>query len=898
MRFLVSSLLFAALLFGQPQAILNRRCAGCHNPTTKAGNLVLSNRPADPARLLARIEKGEMPPGQKLPASEIAELRAWVDAGAPWDAALVQAPKRAGADWWSLQPLQTQSEPNSIDAFLRAALSARGLAMNPPADRRTLIRRAAFDLTGLPPPPEDVEAFAADPSPQAYDRLIDRLLDSPHYGERWGRHWLDVVRFGESNGYEQNHLRPNAWPYRDWVIRAFNQDLSFRQMALEQLAGDTLAPGDPSVEAATGFLVAGTHDTVKIQNIDGEKQKRANDLDDMVIATSAGFLGLTIGCARCHDHKFDPIRQADYYRLAAVFDGVNHGERDIATADERAARDKAEKPLREALDKLNGEIDSYVKKGEPVLEARRAELTAGLRPPVDPKLTVESFSPRRARFVRLDITAAYRRSAPALDEIEIFAGPRNVALGATATARASRSTMDDAKVFYGPELVTDGKFDRHWISGEPGAGQLTVDIGRVETIDRVQFSRDRKGGFQGRFLSQVPVGYTVETSLDGQRWDRAATSADRLPYGATEQRDFLLAKLYPEFPDLLARRGAVEKQIARLPKFPAIYAGSFSQPQEPLRLNLRGNPMAPGEVMHPGSPSTLERLLPAFDLDPAAPEAERRAALARWLTDDRNALTARVLANRVWHYHFGRGIAGTPSDFGYNGERPTHPELLDYLAARLIHYGWRLKPLHREIMLSAAYRQSADHNAKAAAIDSESRLLWRFAPRRLDAEALRDSILAVSGKLDRTMGGPGFRLYRYTVDNVATYYPLEHPGTDTYRRSVYHQWARSVKDDMLSVHDCPDSALPEPRRTQTTTALQALSLLNAPFLIDQSRFFAQRLIAEAKSPAARVDQAWSIAYGRPPQPEERSEALAFLEQNSLELLCRVIFNSNEFAYVF
>jgi hypothetical protein len=373
-----------------------------------------------------------------------------------------------------------------------------------------------------------------------------------------------------------------------------------------------------------------------------------------------------------------------------------------------------------------------------------------------------------------------------------------------------------------------------------------------------------------------------------------ADSKDRLPYGEQPMQDFLLTQARPEATALLARRTELVAQIARQPKLPAIYAGRFEEPKEPLRLNRRGNPMELGDTVPPASPSVLSQLLPGFELDPAAPEQERRLALARWLTDDRNALTARVLANRVWHYHFGRGLVGTPSDLGFNGERPTHPELLDYLAARLIAHGWKLKPLHREIVLSATYRQSSEANRKALATDAEARLLWRFPPRRLDAESLRDAILAVSGDLNGKMGGPGFRLYRYTVDNVATYYPLEIPGPDTYRRAVYHQWARSVKDDLLSTYDCPDSSLPEPRRVQTTTPLQALSMMNSAFALDQARHFAARVEA-AESP---VEAAYLLAFGRAPSAEEAAEARTFLASNSLALFCRVLFNSSEFSHVF
>ena len=890
MRWLIL-LVFSLPLSAQPIAVLETRCGGCHNAETKAGGLVLNARPPNPARLLERVQKGEMPPGGKLPEAEIALIAAWVNAGAPWDAATQVERKRAGKDWWSLQPLKPVE--GGIDSLIGAALLEKGLTRNSPADRRTLIRRVTFDLTGLPPSPAETTAFLADTSADAYENVVDRLLASSRYGERWGRHWLDVVRFGESHGYEQNHLRERAWPYRDYVIASFNAGKSFRQMALEQLAGDQLAPGEMGVEAATGFLVAGTHDTVGIQNVEGARIQRANDLDDMVVATSAGFLGLTIGCARCHDHKFDPIQQGDYYKLAAVFAGVQHAERDVTTAAERASRAARLAPVETELEELKKQIAQLRDSAEPELGGRREEFTRGFRPAVDSKLTVETISPSPARYVRLEILAADRKSSPSLDEFEVFSGGTNVALHAKATARKTRSSMDD-KAFYEPELLTDGKFDANWISGDSGTGQITVDLGEARRVDRVQWSRDRLGAFQGRFLSQVPTQYRIEFSLDGQHWTQVADSKDRLPYGEQAMQDFLLTQARPEAAAKLARRAELEAQLAKLPKPPAVYAGRFEQPKEPLKLNRRGNPMDLADPMPPASPSVLDRMLPGFQLGPEAPEAERRLALARWMTDDRNALSARVLANRVWHYHFGRGLTGTPSDFGFNGERPTHPELLDYLAARLIAHGWKLKPLHREIVLSATYRQSSAANEKARSVDSEARLLWRFPPRRLDAEALRDAVLAVTGKLNETMGGPGFRLYRYTVDNVATYYPLENPGPETYRRAVYHQWARSVKDDLMSTYDCPDSALPEPRRVQTTTPLQALSMMNSAFVLDQARYFAARV----QGSAAPVEEAYLLAFGRPPSAEESAEARTFLASNSLELFCRVLLNASEFSYVF
>jgi hypothetical protein len=917
------------------KAVLERRCLACHNEQLKTSGLVLSTlesarrggvsgpalepgRPDD-SLMWRRVSNSEMPPGNPLPEEERALLRRWIEAGAPWSGTLgAKVRPRAGPDWWSLQPLSTAPPPepadapeewrrSPIDRFLYAKLREKNLKPSPPAGRQTYIRRATFDLIGLPPTPEEVEAFVNDKRPGAYERLIDRLLSSPHYGERWGRHWLDVIRFGESHGYEQNHLRDRAWPFRDYVIRSFNEDRPFNRMILEHLAGDQIAPGDPGVAVATGYLVAGAHDTVKIENIEGELQKRANDLDDMVATTGAAFLGLTVNCARCHDHKFDPIQQADYYRFQAVFAGVEHAERDLGTSAEIVRRRAREEPLQQELKRIEAGVQALRSKAAPLVEARRQEIASQYQPAVESRGTEETFAPRPARFVRFSIEATTRKSPPAIDEIEIWTDgtePANVALrsaGARARARSTRSTMTGTEA-YDVDHVNDGKFDKLWISGEDNTGEIVIELPRPVRISRIRWSRDRLGGMQGRFLGQVPIAYTFEASVDGSRWEKLADSSRRLPYEKDDLEEFFLVRVLSageaaEWAALKERKSVVQKQLAAIPKLPAAYIGQFKEPAEPTRLLKRGNPMDKGEVIAPASLSTVTRILPGFELPPNAPEGERRLSLARWIADDRNALTARVLANRIWHYHFGRGLVGTPSDFGFNGERPTHPELLDWLAQRVVELGWRLKPFHKEMMLSAAYRQSSAQNEQDARVDSESRYLWRFPPRRLEAEAVRDSILAVSGKLDRKMGGPGFRLYRYTVDNVATYLPLEKFSEDTFRRSVYQQSARSVKDDVLGTFDCPDSALPEPKRVVTTTPLQALTLLNSGFALDQARFFAERLAKEHDDRAAQVDRAFRLAYGRAPKPQELAAALELIREHGLPIFCRALLNANEFIFV-
>jgi hypothetical protein len=819
-----------------------------------------------------------------------------VAAGAPWSGRIeVAERKKAGRDWWSLQPLKTVR--GDIDELLEAERRRKGLVASAPADKRTLIRRATFDLTGLPPAPEEVDAFVNDTRPDAYERLVDRLLASPAYGERWGRHWMDVIRFGESHGYEQNHLRPNAWPFRDYIIRSFNEDKPFDRMVLEHLAGDQIAPGDPQVEVGTAFLVAGPHDTVGNQAEAAKRQQRADDLDDMVNATASAFLGLTVNCAKCHDHKFDPISQADYYRMAAAFAGVNHAERPLATEEEVRRRDAYVKPLEAKLAKVQGAIDAMREAVKPRVEARRAEILSKYRPAVSSRLTEETFAAVKARHVRLRIRAVTNNGVAALDEIEVFSSGRNVAAGASVQTGSTRKAEDDATA-YSEQHLTDGKFDRRWFAASNKPVDVTLNLGLEYTVDRVAWSRDRLGGFQERFEGQMPADYVVEVSLDASHWTQVASSEGRLPALAAEREQLLRMTVWShaeriEWQRLEASERELRSKLAAAPKLNMVFAGKFDTPTE-VYLLKRGNVMDRAELIAPAPLSTLEH---PFEIDPLASEGARRLALARWIVDRRNPLTPRVLANRIWHYHFGRGIAGTPSDFGFNGEQPTHPELLDYLAGRLHALGWRMKPLHREIMLSAAYRQSSAHHETNARIDSEARYLWRFPPQRLQAESIRDSILAVSGKLDRRMGGPGFHLYRYTVDNVATYYPLEKYGQETYRRAVYQTAARSVRSELLGQYDCPDSSLPEPRRIVTTSPLQALSLLNNSFVLDQAGFFAERLMREAPDTVGRIERAFRLAFGRSPEGAELAAGRALIEKHGLAAFCRALFNTNEFIYV-
>jgi hypothetical protein len=872
--------------------------------------------------LVEKVTAGEMPPKGALAKEQVAVLRAWVEAGARYLTEPL-APPRAGADWWSLRPVRPVLPPlfrgpaaawvrTPVDLFILAGLQSSGLEPAPPADRATLIRRVTFDLTGLPPTPEAVDAFVANPDVLAYEVLVDRLLASPQYGERWGRHWLDVVRFGESQGYETNLPRPSAWPYRDYVIRAFNRDIPFPRFVLEQLAGDTLASGrgaaDWLTQAATGFLVGGTHDIVGNQTVEGMLQQRADDLDDMITATGTTFLGLTIQCARCHDHKFDPILQTDYYGLQAIFAGVNHAEREIAAPDAEG-RGREAAALAAELARIERRLDAF----EPMAQPGRDEL---VRPMVNPRRNVERFAAVPARMVRLTILATADGTEPCIDELEVYtepnhdrqgaaldssaaaSAPRNVAL-ASAGGRASASSEYPGNPIHKIVHLNDGRYGngRSWISRVPGRGVVTIAWPEPATIDRVVWSRDREEVYRDRLATQ----YYLEAALEPGRWQVVGSSLDRQPYradagsGATAAATTgLSSQTARELVELVARRSKLRERLSQVGARIKVYAGTFGQPG-PTHLLVRGDPTKKGP---PVRPSGIAVMRPGLVLDPQASEAERRTALAGWIADPANPLPARVMVNRVWQYHFGRGIVATPSDFGFKGAPPSHPELLDWLAGAYMAGGWRLKPIHRLIVVSSTYRQSSRLDPKAQAVDRDDRLLWRVSPRRLEAEAIRDAILATSGRLDTRMGGPGYNIWEKNTNYVAVYKPRAELGREDYRRMIYQFKPRSQPDPTFGAFDCPDAALVAPRRNVSTTALQALNLLNSRFVVQQAEFFAERLHAEAGSdPARQAVRGFRLAFGRAPAPTEQAAAVTLIGSHGTAAFCRALYNANEFVYI-
>ncbi len=707
------------------QPLFAERCVKCHGPEKQKSDLRLdvkahamrggdSGKVIEPGKsadsrlihLVAGIEEDKvMPPkGERLTAAQIGLLRAWIDQGAIWPEA-----KPARSSHWSLQPLRAPAVPagaaNPIDAFISARLAKDGLALSPPADRATLIRRLSFDLTGLPPSPEDVAAFVKNESPGAYEDLVKRLLASPQYGERWGRHWLDVARYTESQGFEYYRLRDNAWHYRDYVIRSFNDDKPYDRFMKEQIAGDVLEPVTGDGIVAASLLVCGPWDgAANIQKNPAQRlNAREDELEDLISVVGQSFLGLTVNCVRCHSHKFDPIPHEEYYRIKSVFEGVKHGERPI---EDRATA------------------------------AMRVERRAALK--------------------------------------------KEIAIG------------------------------------------------------------------EGRSLAEL----------------------NRL-------------------------RG----ELAALEKTPVSYAGTRVQP-EPTRRFRRGDVKLPDEIVTPGALSAVVDLNPDFGLAADAPEAARRLKFAEWLADARNPLPARVMANRVWHLHFGQGIVSSPNDFGASGARPTHPELLDWLAVKFIESGWSVKALHRLIVNSATYRQSSAFSENAAAVDADNQLLWRFTPRRLEAEAVRDAMLAVSGQLNPAVGGPSFRPFTVTEFNAAFYHLVDRDEPEFNRRTVYRANVNSGKDPMLEAFDCPDPSVKTPRRGTTTTPLQALELMNNSFVQRQAKYFSERATKSAGGEtSSAIRSAYLLALGRAATVEETKCASVAAKERGLASVCWALLNSTEFVYV-
>ncbi len=960
----------------QVAPIFEIRCVSCHHGEKPKGGLSLTTRagllaggesgPAivpgksDEGVLIEYVsgEKPEMPKnGAALTAAQVASLREWIDSGAQWPADLVlQDAQRAGPDWWAFQPIRRPDHPkvknrawvrNPVDAFVLARLEAAGLAPAPPAERIALLRRATFDLTGLPPTPAECDAFLADQSPDAFGKLVDRLLASPCYGERWGRHWLDVVHYADTQGFENDARRPNAWRYRDYVIDAWNRDKPFDQFLREQIAGDVIDPSNPQAIAALGFLGTGPWDKIGHEALAGDLRRRArsDELDDIVNTVVATTLGLTINCARCHDHKFDPLPQRDYYRLVAVFAGVRHGERPLRPgADHDRQRQATELNL--ALAQIKGELGRLDR-----VPFDLADVVAGgngfgsgnRERGVDPR-SGQATSGKLGILPGLETNKFVTSQLPFIDGTVIPNGAAQISsTGITIQTRATDGQSWDyiqpGKVLSQDTAEIDGvdyAADGHSMIALHANKAITFDLAAIrKAVPDYQSLRfqavaaygglgagasadfavyvDGRMRSEKRNIDHASGGTALDVPIaDDERFlTLVATDGgngiayDQIFFGDPRliavQPDGTAAKNKPE-PDsqakkaLLERRQSLQRQLAELAIEEKVYA-VVSQSPPATHLLSRGDPESPAEEVTPGALSVIKSLpadLGAVD----SPEENRRAALAAWLTDPANPLVRRVAVNRLWHYHFGTGLVATPSDFGFNGDRPSHPELLDWLASELLDRQWSLKQLQRTIMLSSTYQQSCGPNEKAQQIDGGNRLLWRMNRRRLEAEEVRDAILAVSGKLDITTGGPGFEDFEYIEKYAPVYQYVVADKAELWRRAIYRFSVRSVPNPFLETLDCPNPSILAPARNRTTTALQALSLLHNPFVLKQSDYFAQRIRSEAPDqPRAQVRLAYRLAFARDPSDREVAEAMEFASNHDLSALCHLLYNASEFVYV-
>ena len=958
--------------------ILEQRCLHCHGEATKKGNLSLRTAaaafkggdsgpaivPGKPGEsvLLDMIDGDppEMPQKeQPLSRQEVASIRSWIEHGAAWPAGLALTDRRfEGQRWWAFAPLVRPRVPavigsiwarTPIDSLILATLAKQGLKPSPEADRRTLIRRLTFDLIGLPPTPEEIEAFARDRNPDAYEALVDRLMASPHYGERWGRHWLDVVHYGDTHGYDKDKRRDNAWPYRDYVIAAFNADLPYGRFIREQVAGDVLWPESGRGAIATAFIAAGPWDFVgHVELREGTVDKlktRLLDRDDMVSSTMSTFVSMTVHCARCHDHKFDPIAQADYYHLQAVFAGVDRGDRHYqsrAQAERRtvlerqresvAARSQAIARRIEALTSpAVAELDDRLKaiqqqlretrKSNPNQKSRtngyhsaiypHPEATAWVQLDLGSKLPIDEILLFPARPVDFPDTPGFgfpTRFHVELSDDPTFARAERIA----ASERPDHQEADDEPYVIRPSgqaarfvrVTATRLWKRH--------DDYVFALGEIEVISaRVNRARGKKV----TALDSIEAGLWARANLvDGFDSRHACPAPSDL--GARSRNDLLYRKVQIEQerarrvetlidPTLRAQRDAtsallaeIDAQLQSLSNAEKVYGIQAHAPR-PITVLRRGEVEQPGEPAGPGTLACLPGLPGTFALADPENEGSRRIALADWLASPANMLTWRSIANRLWHYHFGRGIVDTPNDFGRNGARPTHPELLDWLALELRDHGESLKRLHRLIVCSAVYRQASRDNPAFDAIDGDNRFLWRQNRRRLDAEAIRDSVLAISGTLDRRMGGPGFDLFFFKDDHSPTYDhtdPARVDNPQVRRRAVYRFTVRSVPNPFMEALDCADPNLNTPARSQTLTALQALALWNDLFMVRQARECATRLAQLTNDRRERIAAAYRFALGREPCDQERDALAAYAAKHGLAHACRLLWNLNEFVF--
>lgn len=961
------------------QPIITGKCITCHGPSKSSGGLQFSDRksalaqteagnqviiPAHPDRsiILERLTTADarkrMPPkGEALSPAQIELLRRWISEGADWP------------EHWAYRPLQKPVAPQvtlpgyetwartPIDHFIAEKLKERGLHPSAEADRQTWLRRVTFDLTGLPPTPQERDAFLADQSATAYEKVVDRLLASPRHGERWARHWMDLAHYAETHGHDQDRPRPHAWPYRDYLIRSFNEDKPYSRFVQEQVAGDILFPDDPQAIVATGFLATGPWDESSLMSIQentlDRQIARYLDRDDIITTVFSTLTSTSVHCARCHEHKFDPIQQVEYYRLQAVFAGIDKAERpydvdpQVAKARRALLEQKAGLPrLREKQDAtlLSANLQAEVTAWEKTLASQvsvwsvlqptsatsvngatltkqpdGSVLSGGAKPATDTYTIVAASELRKISGIRLEVLTddSLPMKGPGrqdngnlhLNELVVTAAPKSN------PAAAKKLALKHPRADFNQEGWTIA----FAIDGNKGtAWGIYPQVGKPHrAIFEIAEPVDYEGG--------VVLTFQLEQSHGGGhligRPRLSVTAASPLPAEADVLPQDIIAVLAVPADKRTDRQKAdlaafyldrqLERKLAELPKPEMIYAGTNQFKQDggfaparaprPIHLLKRGEITKPGAEVKPGSLSCMPGLATEFQLPDSAAEGERRAALARWLTDHKNVLVWRSIVNRVWQYHFGRGLVSTPNDFGRMGAAPTHPELLDWLAVTLRENGDSLKKLHRLIVLSAVYRQSSQHNPRFADADGDNQYLWRMNRTRLDAESLRDAVLLVSGKLDTQMGGPSVKQFiqkpgiHVTPDVDYQNFNVDDPANC--RRSIYRFVFRTLPDPFMDALDCPDASQFTPVRNVSVTPLQALALLNNKFMVRQSEHLAERATALTPDLPGRIKAVYNLSLGRTPSDKELQALSTYAARHGLANVCRLLLNSNEFLFV-
>jgi hypothetical protein len=826
-----------------------------------------------------------MPPDEdRMPDTEIELLARWIQQGAVWPGQIDSVADEK-TEHWSFQPVVRPAVPdiatdssNPVDAFLLAGLAERDLSFSKPADPRSLNRRVSIVLTGLPPTPSEMKQFVdawAQDEDAAYETLVDRLLTSPHFGERWAQHWLDVIRWAETNGSEANLYRKNAWVYRDYLVRSFNEDKPYDRFVQEQIAGDSMGVGE-----ATGFLVAGPH--VPAATVGQEpaaiRQARADRMDEIMQTVGASVMGVTIGCARCHNHKFDPITIKDYYAMTAVFQDVEFGGR-------HPEYSKAH-PLRQRGAELWRQI-----------AAARAKLR-------EFGAWEEDWGAYRELHFRTATTKAvrfrFKMKNVGLDELEI--------LGPAGQGENLADRRRGTKLSGFPEKGTDGRNPIHRVNdGEYGTmawrakadkdseerPTLQFDFEQPEKISRLRLSSNREYFYDTDYLDRKP--YLPKYEYD---MDVLAEDGTWKPWVGTWFVNKKLNEKHSERQPILAEIQGLISLLAEEGPRPS-FVGRFVQPQV-TRVLLRGSPETPRDEVMPAGPAILNGDL---QLTSEAPGAKRRAEFAKWVTSSDSPLTRRVMVNRIWHHVFGSGIVSTTSDFGKAGAPPTNSELLDWLAAEFVDptvskkQPWSMKAMIRLMVMSDAFRQSSTPNPDGLVADAGSQLLWRFPPQRVEAEVIRDSILQASGSLDRSLGGRGYRIHN-VKKTYAQWQVVNNHGPETWRRMLYQERMRRVDDLMFTAFDFPDCGQVRAKRPVSTTPLQALNLMNSPFVIEQSKRIADRAAQDSTGDEqVAVHRCFNLLVGRSPDADELTDCLTLSRQEDLSLVCRAIINSNEFAFL-